>query len=333
MDRFGGPERLELREREDPIPAAGEVRVRVSAIGLNFADLFVRAGVYPRTPPPPMVPGMEVSGVVEAVGAGVSGLASGQPVAAVPIFGGHAEKVVCRASRVFALPAGADVVEAAALPVAFLTAHYALAAATVSTEDRVVVTAAAGGVGTALLQLLARRGSPCLALVGSPKKVDLCRALGASSAGLYAEAGELLDRGFQGQADVVIDAIGGSLFRPLWSRLAPGGRYALYGFAAAAGQRGLSRLRALRELVSMGAIVPFALISSCRTLIGFNLSLLPARVDALRQAADEIFRDWLAGIVRPVLGPTWGFEHLPDAHRALAGRETTGKILIRVGAS
>ena len=91
VDRCGGPEKLVLRERPDPLPGPGEVLVRTAAIGLNFADLFVRSGDYPRTPKPPFVPGMEVSGTVEGVGPGVSGLAPGRPVVGVPIFGGHAE--------------------------------------------------------------------------------------------------------------------------------------------------------------------------------------------------------------------------------------------------
>src|SRR5688572_3983766 len=146
VDRFGGPERLVLRERPDPAPADDEVLVATAAIGINFADLFARAGAYPNTPRPPFVPGMEISGIVESVGAAVTGVAPGRAVVALPIFGGYAERVVCRASSVFALPDGVDLAEAAALPVAFLTAHWAIAEARVRAGETVVVTAAAGGV-------------------------------------------------------------------------------------------------------------------------------------------------------------------------------------------
>ncbi len=330
VDRYGGPDRLTLRPREDPLPGAGEVLVRVAAIGLNFADLFVRAGSYPRTPRPPLVPGMEVSGTVESVGPEVAGISAGDRVAAVPIFGGHAEKVLCPASRVFPLPAGADLVSAAALPVAFLTAHYALEQSAVASGERIVVTAAAGGVGTALLQLLGLRGARTLALAGSPGKLELCRSLGAEEAALYGEAGERLDRAFDRHADVVLDAVGGALFRPLWKRLDAGGRYVLYGFSAASGRRGVAPVRAIRELSAMGVVAPFTLVSSCRSLIGFNLSLLPSRVASLRRAAGEIFALWQSGKIRPILGPRWDFEELPEAHRAMASRATTGKVLIRL---
>src|ERR1700682_1174133 len=145
VDQYGGPERLQLRTRPDPAPGPGEVLVRTAAIGLNFADLFVRAGAYPRTPKPPFVPGMEISGTVEAVGEGVTDLRPGMRVVAVPIFGGHAEKGVVPASRCFPLPDGVDLAEAAAIPAVFLTAWYALLQARVTARDRVVVTAAAGG--------------------------------------------------------------------------------------------------------------------------------------------------------------------------------------------
>ena len=333
VDRYGGPERLLLRERPDPIPGAGEVVVRTAAIGLNFADLFVRAGVYPRTPKPPFVPGMEISGTVDSLGEGVSGLSglsAGRRVAAVPIFGGHAEKVAVPASRVFALPEGVDLVSAAAMPVAFLTAWYALNRTGVQEGQRVVVTAAAGGVGTALLQMCGLRRAKTLALVGSPGKIALCRELGAAAAGTYEDSDRLIEAELGGQADVVIDAVGGRVFRRLWKRLASDGRYALYGFAAASGEKGVAKLRAAREIAAMGVVVPYGLVQSCRTLLGFNLSLLASRVGELRAAAAELFELWNAGRIRPVLGPQFDFEHLPDAHRALAGRGTTGKVLIRV---
>ena len=260
--------------------------------------------------------------------AGVTAVAPGAKVVAIPIFGGYAERVVCRPSNVFPLPDGVDLVEAAAMPVAFLTAHYAIAESQVRPGETVVVTAAAGGVGTALLQLLARLPAKTVALVGSEKKIALCRELGAERAGLYAAAGRA-DLLGDSRVDVVIDAIGGATFRALWPRLARGGRYVLYGFAAASG-RGVAKLQALRELVAMGFLSPYSFVSACRSLIGFNLSLLPNRLGELRTAANEIFLDWKAGRVRPIVGPRFEFERLPDAHRALAVRKTAGKVVVTV---
>ncbi len=328
VDRYGGPERLVLRERPDPRPGPGEVLVRTAAIGLNFADLFVRSGDYPRAPKPPFVPGMEISGTVEAVGEEVSELAPGRRVVAVPIFGGHAEKVVAPASRVFPVPDGVDLVEAAAVPVAFLTALYACARAEVASGDRVVVTAAAGGVGSALLQVLREKRAKVIALVGSEAKIAPCRELGAADVGTYEAADALIDRAFGGVADVVVDAIGGRTFRRLWRRLGPSGRYVLYGFAAASGASGVAKLTAARELLAMGLFSPYSFVQSCKTLIGFNLSLLPDRTGELQRAARDVFALWKDGRIRPIFGPRFSFDRLPDAHRALAGRGTTGKVVV-----
>ena len=328
VDRYGGPDRLVLRERPDPRPGPGEVLVRTAAIGLNFADLFVRSGDYPRAPKPPFVPGMEISGTVEAVGEGVSHLSPGQRVVAVPIFGGHAEKALAPATHVFPLPDGVDLVEAAAVPVAFLTAWYACARAEVAAGDRVVVTAAAGGVGSALLQLLREKRAKVIALVGSEAKIAPCRELGAADVGTYEAADALIDRTFGGVADVVVDAIGGRIFRRLWRRLGPSGRYVLYGFAAASGASGVAKLTAARELFAMGLFSPYSFVQSCKTLIGFNLSLLPDRTGELQRAARDVFALWKDGRIRPIFGPRFSFDRLPDAHRALAGRGTTGKVVV-----
>jgi NADPH2:quinone reductase len=169
-----------------------------------------------------------------------------------------------------------------------------------------------------------------VALVGSEKKIPLCRDLGAAEAGVYETAEELLDRSFGGRADVVLDAIGGRLYRRLWRRLDRSGRYVLYGFAAASRERGVARLRAARELLAMGLFSPYRFVQSCRTLVGFNLSLVPDRSGELRRGAQEIFEAWKEGRIRPILGPRFPFERLPDAHRALAGRGTTGKVVITV---
>ena len=157
-----------------------------------------------------------------------------------------------------------------------------------------------------------------------------CRAFGAVDVGTYASADALIDRS-GGRVEVVVDAIGGRIFRRLWRRLGPSGRYVLYGFAAASGASGVAKLTAARELLAMGLFSPYSFVQSCRTLIGFNLSLLPDRTGELQRMAREVFALWKDGRIRPVLGPRFPFESLPDAHRALAGRGTTGKVVIAVG--
>jgi len=331
VERHGGPGRLRLREWPDPVPDAGEVLVGVRAIGLNFADGAARAGVYPRTPKRPFVPGLEVAGVVEALGAGVDGPPPGTRVIAIPIFGGHAEKVCAPAANVFPIPGDASFEEAAAFGVAFLTADHALReAGRVRAGDRVLVSAAMGGVGTAILQLARPCGVRLLAVSSTEEKRRGALEMGAEAAAGYGEWRAVARERF-GKLDVVLDSVGGAFFRTAWRLLDRGGRYVLYGFASAFSPRGFSPFRAVREILLAGTVLPAALIASNRTLCGFNLSLVPRRAGDLRVATDRLSTAWREGTIRPLVGLRLPFERLPEAHAALTSRATTGKIVVTVG--
>lgn len=327
VPRTGPPEVLELREVPDPVPAPGQVVVRVRAIGLNFADCMARLGVYPNTPRPPFIPGMEVSGEVESLGEGVAGLEPGQAVAAVPIFGGHAEKIAVPATHVAPLPARASWDEGAALAVTGLTADWALnVTGRARNGERVLVTAAAGGVGTMLLQMARERGCRALAVASTGAKRRLAMELGAEAAAGYRDW-EAVARSWGG-LDVALDSVGGRLTRRAWRMLGEDGRLVLYGFASAAGPRRVRWLRAVREFLAMGWVHPASLVSRCRTLVGFNLSLVPGLTQELRARWARLVRDVEEGRLRAMVGGRWPFEKLPEAHRALQGRRTTGKAVV-----
>ncbi len=325
--RYGPPETLRVLEVPDPSPGPGEVLVRVRAIGLNFADCAARLGVYPRVPRPPFVPGMEVSGEIAALGEGVAGPPPGTRVAAVPIFGGHAELVRVRAAAVRPLPDGFDFVTGASLAVTALTADHALfTVGRVRAGERVAITAAAGGVGTIAVQMAAGAGSRVLAVASSPAKRELALALGANEAVGY----ETYRQALAGGIDVAIDAVGGRLFRAGWKALRPDGRYVLFGFAAALGPRRVRWLRAVAELASMGIVLPSALVQPCRTLAGFNLSLVPHLAGGLQARYDRIEGMVRDGSLRPVVGAVFSFEELPRAHALLQGRGSSGKVVVTV---
>jgi len=323
--RYGPPGVLELRELPDPVPRRGEVLVRVRAIGLNFADCAARLGVYPRVPRPPFVPGMEVSGEVAALGEGVAAPAVGTPVAAVPIFGGHAELVSVAAPFVRALPASTDLISGAAIAVTGLTADHALfTVGRVRAGERVVVTAAAGGVGTIAVQMAAAAGARVLAVASTVAKRELAASLGAAEAVGYEEYRAAL----AGGVDVVVDAVGGSLFRSGWSALTRDGRYVLYGFAAALGSARVRWLHAAWELLRMGLVAPSATVQATKTLAGFNLSLVPHLAGELHSRFARIEAMLAAGTLRPVVGAVLPFARLPEAHALLQGRGSTGKVVV-----
>ena len=325
--RYGPPGVLRLEERPEPRPGAGQVLVRVRAIGLNFADCAARLGVYPRVPKPPFVPGMEVSGEVAALGEGVSGPPVGTAVAAVPIFAGHAELVAVDARFVRPLAGGVDFVAGAALAVTGITADHALVTVgRLRAGERVAITAAAGGVGTVAVQMAVAVGGRVLAVASTPAKCALALSLGAHEAVDYGQ----YPRAVAGGVDVVIDAVGGSLFRPGWRALRPDGRYVLYGFAAALGAGRVRYLHAALELLRMGIAMPFSLVERTRTLAGFNLSLVPHLAGELQARFGRIEAMVAAGALRPIVGATFPFARLPEAHALLQGRGSTGKVVVEL---
>ena len=325
--RYGPPDILRLTELADPTPRAGELVVRVRAIGLNFADCAARLGVYPRVPRAPLVPGMEVSGEVAALGEGVDGPAVGSRVAAVPIFGGHAELVALRATAVRALPAGVSFVEGAALAVTGLTADHALfTVGRLRAGERVLVNAAAGGVGTMAVQMAARAGAHIVAVASTQAKRELAVSLGAAETFAYERYRDALTGG----VDVVLDSVGGRLFRLGWKALNPDGRYVLFGFAAAIGARRVRYARAALEFLRMGAVFPATLVQPCRTLAGFNLSLVPRLAAELQQRFARLEAMLAAGELRPVIGAVFPFDRLPEAHTLLQGRGSTGKVVVEL---
>jgi NADPH:quinone reductase-like Zn-dependent oxidoreductase len=330
VHRYGGPENLRLEDAPEPTPGPGQVRVAARTIGINFADLIQRVGEYPRQPPMPFTPGMEASGVVDAVGDGAPAELVGRRVMAVPIYGSHAEKFCLPATHVMPLPDWADFAEGASFPVTYLTAWYALhELGRARAGERVVVTAAAGGVGTAILQLARLAKLRVLAVVGSPEKHALVTRLGAEHVSSYASVAADARRIF-GKLDLVCDSVGGTIFRPLWRELEVSGRYVLFGFAQVGTGRGISYLRAALGLVSMGMLHPYPLVTENRTLAGFNLSIVPNQVPLLREGAARLIERWQAREIVPVVGERFSFERLPDAHRHLASRRSTGRVVVEV---
>jgi NADPH:quinone reductase-like Zn-dependent oxidoreductase len=266
---------------------------------------------------------MEVTGEVLAVGDGVAEPRPGARVMAVPIFGGHAEKVCLPAAFTQPLPSSLSFEEGAAIAVTGLTADHALfTLGRLRLGERVAITAAAGGVGTMAVQMAASVGARVLAVASTPAKRSLAASLGAQETASYEEYPAALKDG----VDLVLDAVGGAVFRPGWKALRPNGRYVVYGFATAAGPRRIRRL----EMARMGLVTPFGFVSSCRALLGFNLSLLPSLATELRQRLAALLGLITVGEIKPVIGEVLPFSELPRAHALLQGRRSTGKLVITV---
>ncbi|MBE3063775.1 MAG: quinone oxidoreductase, partial [Spirochaetes bacterium] len=231
IEGFGGPEVLQLQERETPAPDPGQVLVRQEAIGVNFIDVYRRTGLY--AVDLPSVPGMEGAGTVEALGAGVRSLRPGDRVAYANVPETYAEAVLVPADRAVRLPARITFAQAAAAMLQGMTAHYlALDAYAVRKSDTVLVHAAAGGVGLLLVQVARMRGARIIATVSTPQKAELARGAGADEVILYTEKDFLAEvkritggRGVQ----AVYDSVGRTTFLKSLDCLAPRGMMVSFG--------------------------------------------------------------------------------------------------------
>ena len=334
VTRFGGPGVLELREVPVPALAAGQILVRVRAIGLNFADIFGRLGVYPNTPRPPFVPGLEFAGDVAAVAPDVSRFKGRERVMGYSRLGSHAEYVALGANNATPIPATMSYEEASAFLVTGMSAYHGLVRlGCLRKGEKLLLHAAAGGVGLAALQIARRIGAEVFATAGTDEKVGIARRFGADHAVNYRKAdfaGEVtrLTGGYG--VDVVMDSVGGDVFRKGWQLLAEMGRYILYGVSSVTGKGALNRIKAAAALSLMRPIFPPSLMSANKGIFGFNLGTLTGKGAYFAEASREILQYYDEGVLRPVIGRVFPFDEIVAAHAFLQTRQSTGKVVVSV---
>ena len=322
MSRFGGPEVLDIVEAAVPMPGKGEVLVRVRAAGVNFADTLMRQNKYALTPPLPSVLGHEVAGTVERLGDGVDNILRGARVAA-PLFGagvwfgGYSEYVLIDADFVTPLPDELSFETAAALMVQGLTALYLTKRVNLQGKT-VLVNAAAGGVGTLLVQLAKRAGAKSVIAAASTKlKLDLARSVGADIGINYTNRNwneELLVATGGNGPDVIYESVGGSVTTTSLETLAPLGEIFIYG--------------ALNiQSFQLGIPELLRLIFKNQSITGFALAPLLSAA-TLRSGLLELFDLAVTGQLKITIGGSYPLEQATEAHRNLEERRTTGKIVL-----
>ncbi len=334
--RYGPPEVFEWREVPDPRPAPGEVLVRVHAVGINFADLLQRMGLYPGTPRPPFIPGLEVAGVVEEAASGTTNeppLRAGDRVVAMATFSAYAERVAVPADLVFRVPEGTPFEDAAAIPVNYLTAYHSMFhMGNLQPGDRILIHGAAGGVGIAAVQL-ARMHKLVVFGTAGPSKQDLLRQMGVDHPIDYTREDftRIVRRVAPDGIEMVMDPIGGKSFAKSYDCLGPTGRLVVYGFSAAAGPEGRRNLwRGLKALVQTPWFHALGMMRRNAAVIGVHLGRMKGREGLLRKQLEEIFRLYSAGQVRPVIGKTFPLEQAAEAHRYIHARQNVGKVVLTV---
>jgi NADPH2:quinone reductase len=291
--------RLELRDVPDPEPSEGQTLVRVRAAGVNYADVLIREGRYPQAPPLPFVPGSEIAGETDD-GRRVIGFVREDG-------GGYAEQAVADDDWLFDLPEGASFEDGAAFLLAFLTAWIPLTRQVrVEPGSRVLVTAAAGGVGSAGIQVARALGAEVVGAVGSTEKLEHVRRAGATAV-TYDELATL------DAFDVILDQVGGDLFAAAIRALTPLGTIVGIGFAGGAWQ----------------PVDPALLVGRNASIAGFYLGrFMKLRPRAVQDAARELLQRWAAGDVSPVVGATFRLAEADAALQLVADRRSTGKVVL-----
>jgi NADPH:quinone reductase-like Zn-dependent oxidoreductase len=331
IPKTGEPEVLDVREAPDPTPAADEVRIRVAATGVNFADILARLGLYPDAPKPPLVVGYEVAGVVDRVGDEVSGLAEGDRVLALTRFGGYSD-VVCAPSQLVArVPSVLGFDGAASIPVNWLTAWIMLVRlGGVRAGDRVLVHAAAGGVGQAAVQICRHQGAEVIGTASAAKHgrlaaIGVAHCIDYRTLDFEAEVRRITDgRG----VDIVLDAIGGDSFARSYRCLASLGRLFVYGVSSFAPSTRRSLVAALSGLWRTPAFRPIPLMNRNRGVFGVNLGHLWDRGHELRAMLDEIIGLFADGVFEPVVDRAFTFDEASAAHRYIQERRNFGKVVL-----
>lgn len=306
-----------LAEVDTPLPGAGEVRVQVHAAALNFFDLLLVQGKYQAKPALPFTPGAEAAGVVDAIGDGVTGVAVGDRVIALPSFGCYAEAVVAPASRLLPVPARMDFAKAAALPVVYQTSWFGLVdRARLQAAEWLLVHAGASGVGMAAIQIGKALGAHVIATAGTDAKVEFCRKQGAAHAFNYSDAAwvdavkQLTGRG----ADVVYDPVGGDIFDLSTKCMASEGRIVIIGFTSGRIPQIAANRLLLKNISAVGAIWG----NWCAEHPSY-IHEAHARLSAL----------WTGGKIDPAVYREYAFADAPVALRDLGNRAAMGKAVLR----
>jgi NADPH:quinone reductase-like Zn-dependent oxidoreductase len=336
ITKHGGPEVLQVQERPDPPVGPGEVRVAVKAAGISFADTLARTGLYPDSPKVPCVVGYEVAGVVESVGDAVESVNPGQRVLAATRFNGYSELVTLPENMVYPLPERLSFEEGAAFPLNYATAQAGLVVmGGLKPGERVLIHAAAGGVGISAAQIAKRLGAEVFG-TASASKHDTILAQGVDHAIDYRsqDFAEEVRRLTGGDGiDVAFDALGPSSFRKDYQLLRPGGRLIMYG--ASEVQTGEKRnLRAaLRTLVkSPFSTMPWwkglAVMNENKGVFGLNMLSWWDAEGSLDRTIEPLLPGLENGELKPIVAAVFPFDEAPEAHRFIAERRNVGKVVL-----
>jgi NADPH:quinone reductase len=336
VTHYGGPDALQVVEEECPEPKDGEVRVRVLAAGVSLPDLLMREGVHPETPPVPFTPGWDLVGVVDRLGKGVSGIEPGQIIAALPIHGAYAEFVCLPQQELVPVPSGLDAGEAVCLILNYITAYQMLhRSAKVRSGQRVLIHGAAGGVGTALLQLGRLAGLEMYGTCSSPRASAVSDLGGIPIDYRNLDFVEEIRRLTSEGVDVVFDGIGGAHMWRSRKALRPGGKVVVYGLTSSLSAGRLASGRPGRRNRFHGMPI-FALYIAGGWLLPGRKRVVPYSIQTLKRLKPALFRQDLTALldllqqkkIKPLIAQRFPLAEARRAQELLGKEGVTGKIVL-----
>ena len=323
---------FELREVPTPSPKAGEVLIKVEAFGLNFADVMARKGLYREAPPLPCVIGYEVVGHLEALGEGVTDFEVGQRVVGFTRFGGYSEYAITDHRAITIIPDNMDNGVAAALATQYCTAYYsAYEMVNLHPGERVLVQAAAGGVGSAIVQLAKLKGCIVFGTAGSDEKLDYLRNIGCDFPINYRKEDFVaaVERELKGERlDAAFDSVGGKTYAKSRKLLGAAGRMVNFGAATRSSKRG-GIFAVLKLVWDFGFLHPIGLIVKSQAAVGVNmLRVADYKPHIVQRCMEQVVAMTDRGELKPHVGGRYKASEIADAHSFLEGRKSIGKIVV-----
>lgn len=332
IGKFGEPgQSLEIKETDIPIIDRNEVLIKVEVFGLNYADIMARNGLYNDAPPLPFIPGYEVVGRVEDVGSDVKSFTKGDRVLAFTLFGAYAEFVKADERTMIKLPKKISSATGTALATQYCTAWYAgVMRANMQSGEKIVVHAAAGGVGTALIQLAKWKGCKVVGIAGTDEKLDYLEEQKVDVKVNYRkESFEKVVSDAYEKVDVTFDPVGGKNFRKNFKLLNHGGRHVMYGVSALSGKKG-SILDKLKLAYDFGIMHPIELLMHSKAVIGVNmLHVAKSNPDIIQDCLSNVVKLAEKEVLNPQIGGHFPIQELHKAHELLGSGKSMGKIVIK----
>jgi synaptic vesicle membrane protein VAT-1 len=328
---YGGPQKLQLRESPDPSPAKGEIRIRVKASGINFADILARQGLYPDSPKIPCVVGYEVSGTVDAVGPGLDQSWVGRDVFALTRFGGYSDVVVVPEKQAFERPASLSHEQAAAIPVNYLTAWQLLVVmGSLKSEETVLVHNAGGGVGLAAIDIARHIGATIYGTASRGKHAFLMQRGLHEAIDYRAKDWRVeLNRLTTGKGVALItDPLGGNHWTKSYKALRSTGRLGMFGISVATTSKLFGPLRLVPVALGMPFFHPIPLMNRNKSVFGVNLGHMWHETDMIASWMQILLKGVADGWVRPHVDKSFPLAQVGEAQTYMEERKNTGKVVL-----